>query len=66
MARVKRNNTTPELAVRRALRARGLRYRIHLRDVPGCPDVAFPRSRVAVFVDGDFWHGRDFDSWKGR
>ncbi|HZD70888.1 MAG TPA: very short patch repair endonuclease [Actinomycetes bacterium] len=55
-----RQHTSPELAVRRALHARGLRYRLH-QPVPGAPrrriDIAFPRERVAVFVDGCFWHG---------
>ncbi len=66
MARVRAKDTTPELALRRALHARGHRYRVHLRSVPGCPDLAFPRARVAVFVDGDFWHGRDLASWADK
>jgi len=55
-----RQHTLPEVAVRRALYARGLRYRLHLQ-VPGASrrriDIAFRRERVAVFVDGCFWHG---------
>jgi DNA mismatch endonuclease (patch repair protein) len=55
-----RRGTAPEVALRRALFALGLRYRLH-RPVPGVPrrtiDVAFPREQVAVFVDGCFWHG---------
>src|SRR5216683_2453304 len=58
MAAVRRVNTAPELALRRALRALGVRYRLHRRDLPGSPDLVFVRARVAVFVDGDFWHGR--------
>src|SRR5689334_3181348 len=53
-------DTGPELALRRELFARGLRYRVHRRPVPGLraqADVLFPRERVAVFVDGCFWHG---------
>jgi DNA mismatch endonuclease, patch repair protein len=53
-------DTAPELAVRRLLHARGLRYQVHL-PLPGMPrrraDVAFPRVRVAVFIDGCYWHG---------
>ncbi|WP_223202693.1 very short patch repair endonuclease [Propioniciclava sp. MC1595] len=56
----RRKDTSPELALRKALFIRGLRYRIHW-PVPGRPrrtiDVAFPKARVAVFVDGCFWHG---------
>ena len=48
----------PELVLRRALWARGHRYRLHAGDLFGRPDVVFRGSRVAVFVDGDFWHGR--------
>lgn len=57
MARVRHKNTKAELALRRALHARGLRYRLHPRDVPGRPDLAIKTRRLAVFVDGDLWHG---------
>ena len=56
MARVRGKNTSPEIAVRKALWAAGLRYRLH-RKLPGTPDLAFVGVRVAVFVDGCFWHG---------
>ena len=55
-----RRDTGPELAVRRLLHARGLRYRVCVR-VPGAPrrtiDIAFTRAKLAVFIDGCFWHG---------
>ncbi len=51
-------DTRPELLVREALRAYGLRYRTHERSVPGRPDLVFRAARLAVFCDGDFWHGR--------
>jgi len=51
-----RENTAPELALRRALTHLDLRYRLHRRDLPGTPDIAFVAARVAVFVDGCFWH----------
>lgn len=58
MAAIRSTNTKPELAVRRGLRALGATgYRIHVRDLPGRPDVAFTRWKVAVFVDGAYWHG---------
>lgn len=56
MAQVKSKNTTPEMVVRRAAHAMGLRYRLHREDLPGRPDLVFPRWRVAVFVNGCFWH----------
>lgn len=50
-------NTWPELALRRELRERGLRrYRLHRRDVPGRPDISFGLERLAIFVNGCFWH----------
>jgi len=58
MAAIRSKNTRPELAVRVGLRAAGATgYRLHLKAVPGRPDVAFTRWKVAVFVDGAFWHG---------
>jgi DNA mismatch endonuclease (patch repair protein) len=56
MARVRSRDTAPETLLRRTLWAAGLRYRVRPR-LPGTPDLAFPRARVAVFVDGCFWHG---------
>ena len=49
-------DTKPEMTLRRALHARGLRYRLHARDVTGRPDMVFPQYRAAVFVHGCFWH----------
>lgn len=56
MALVRSKHTAPELALRKALWARGLRYRLHHK-LPGSPDISFIGQRVAVFVDGCFWHG---------
>lgn len=64
---VKRRNrardTKAEMLLRRALWARGLRYRLHDTRLPGKPDIVFRQARLVVFVDGDFWHGRD---WRRR
>jgi len=49
-------DSKPEMQLRRALHALGLRYRLHRKDLPGKPDIVFPSARVAVFVDGCFWH----------
>lgn len=56
MARVRNRDTRPELELRRMLWSRGLRYRLRV-SLPGSPDLVFKRARVAVFVDGCFWHG---------
>lgn len=56
MARVRGKDTKPELLVRRAMHAAGLRYRLHDRRLPGSPDLVFPGRRVALFVHGCFWH----------
>lgn len=58
MGRVRRSGTAPELALRRALRRAGIAYRLRDRGLlPGSPDLVFPIPRLAVFVDGCFWHG---------
>ncbi|RZJ03790.1 MAG: DNA mismatch endonuclease Vsr [Brevundimonas sp.] len=59
MRRVKARDTTPELAVRRILRAAGVGYRLGGRGLPGRPDLVMQGRRVAVFVHGCFWHGHD-------
>jgi DNA mismatch endonuclease (patch repair protein) len=56
MAAVPRQNTAPELLLRKALHRLGYRYRLHVRSLPGTPDIVFPALRVAVFVHGCFWH----------
>jgi DNA mismatch endonuclease (patch repair protein) len=56
MARIRSRDTRPELEVRRALHARGLRFRLHRRDLPGTPDIVLPRHRLAILVHGCFWH----------
>jgi len=57
MSRIRSQDTCPERAVRRALYKAGVRFRLHDRSLPGCPDIVIARARVAVFVDGCFWHG---------
>ena len=56
MSRVKGKDTVPEIRVRRALWAMGLRYRLHAKELPGQPDVVFRGSKLAIFVHGCFWH----------
>ena len=57
MSRVRSRDTAPELLIRQLLHARGYRYRLHHRDLPGRPDVVLPKHQAAVFVNGCFWHG---------
>lgn len=57
MRRMPRSSTGPELALRRTLHARGLRFRVQRRDLPGTPDIVLSRARIVIFVDGCFWHG---------
>lgn len=59
MRSVRRQDTAPELALRRFLHAKGLRYRLHVRGEPGTPDLLLPRRKTAIFVHGCFWHGHD-------
>ena len=56
MSRIRSRDTGPELAVRRAVHAAGLRYRLHGKRLPGRPDLVFAGRRLAVFVHGCFWH----------
>lgn len=57
MSRIRGKDTKPEMLIRRGLHAAGLRYRLHLRSLPGAPDLVFPRYRTVIFVHGCFWHG---------
>lgn len=60
MSAVKSKNTKPELELRRAIWARGLRFRVNVKSLPGKPDIVFTKAKVAVFCDGDFWHGHNW------
>ena len=57
MSRIRSRDTEPERAVRTALRVAGYRYRLHVKSLPGKPDIVLARYRLAVFVHGCFWHG---------
>lgn len=59
MAGIRGRDTKPELLIRQQLHALGFRYRLHAPDVPGKPDLALPRYRAAIFINGCFWHGHD-------
>lgn len=57
MAGIKGKNTKPELVIRSGLHALGFRYRIHVKTLPGKPDLVFPKYKAALFIHGCFWHG---------
>ena len=59
MRAVKGRDTKPEIALRKALHAKGFRYRLNVSDLPGKPDIVFPRYHAVLFVHGCFWHGHD-------
>ena len=64
MSGIRGKNTKPELIIRKALHARGFRYRIHCKDLPGNPDLCLPKYRAVIFVHGCFWHGHDCHLFK--
>jgi DNA mismatch endonuclease, patch repair protein len=59
MRAVKASDTAPEMAVRRCVHSMGFRFRLHRKDLPGTPDLVFPKLRKVIFVHGCFWHGHD-------
>jgi DNA mismatch endonuclease (patch repair protein) len=59
MRAVRGKDTAPEILVRKAAHRLGLRFRLHRKDLPGCPDLVFPKWRTALFVNGCFWHGHE-------
>lgn len=64
MARIRGRDTGPERRLAGELRKCGYRFQTHARELPGRPDFVFRRAKVAVFVDGDFWHGWRFPAWR--
>lgn len=64
MSRIRGRDTAPELVVRRFLHREGFRYRLHVRDLPGRPDIVLPKYGVVIFVNGCFWHAHTCQ--KGR
>ena len=64
MSRIRGRDTKPELMLRLGLHARGLRFRLHRRDLPGCPDLVLARFTAVLFVHGCFWHGHGCPMFK--
>jgi len=66
MSRIRGKDTTPERYVAILLAATGIKHERHRNDLPGRPDFSFPQARLAVFINGDFWHGWRFPLWRHR
>ena len=64
MSGIRGFNTKPEMFLRKGLHARGLRFRLHDRALPGCPDLVFRRRNAVLFAHGCFWHGHDCSLFK--
>jgi DNA mismatch endonuclease (patch repair protein) len=64
MSCIRGKNTKPEMLVRRGVHAAGLRFRLHVQELPGRPDIVFPRYRAVALVHGCFWHGHDCPMFK--
>lgn len=56
MRKIRSKNTLPEKKVRSYLHAHGFRFRLHVKELPGCPDIVLPRYKTVIFVNGCFWH----------
>ena len=56
MSRIRGKDTAPEIAIRRLVNRLGYRFRLHKRELPGCPDIVLPRHKKVIFVHGCFWH----------
>lgn len=66
MKKIRSKNTGPELLLRKALWAKGYRYRLHANDISGNPDIVFRKHKLAIFVDGEFWHGYNWEDKKPK
>jgi DNA mismatch endonuclease Vsr len=64
MSGIKGKNTKPEIRVRKALYSRGFRYRLHVKGLPGKPDIVFGKRKAVIFIHGCFWHGHDCHLFK--
>jgi len=66
MSKIRGKNSVPELLLRRALWAENIRFRIHRKDLPGRPDIVIEKYKLVIFVDGDFWHGYEWEKRKPK
>ncbi|MGB3144361.1 MAG: very short patch repair endonuclease [Maribacter sp.] len=66
MSKIRGKNTKPELAFRKALYAEGYRYRIDYKKLIGKPDIALPKYKTVIFIDGEYWHGKNWEERKPK
>lgn len=66
MSRIRAKETKPEIAFRKSLWAKGYRYRKNVKKLPGSPDVVLRKYKTVVFIDGEFWHGQDWENKKEK
>ncbi|GAA4949990.1 very short patch repair endonuclease [Algibacter agarivorans] len=66
MSRIRGKNTKPELLFRKALWTKGVRYRVNSKKLPGKPDVSIQKYKLAIFIDGEFWHGYNWQERKSK
>ena len=66
MSRIKSKNSKPEMILRKALWAKNIRFRLHDKSLPGRPDIVIKKYKLAIFVDGEFWHGFDWKTNRER
>ena len=66
MSKIRGKNTKPELAFRKALYAKGYRYRIDYKKLIGKPDIALPKYKTVIFIDGEYWHGKNWEERKPK
>ncbi|MFI5136554.1 MAG: very short patch repair endonuclease [Sphingobacteriales bacterium] len=66
MKKIRSNNTKAEVLLRKSLWAVGIRYRINYKKLPGCPDIVITKNKLVVFIDGEFWHGHNWNIKKGK
>ncbi|WP_250433299.1 very short patch repair endonuclease [Hanstruepera flava] len=64
MSKIRGKNTKPELLFRKALWAKGIRYRVDSKQLPGKPDISIKKYKLAIFIDGEFWHGYNWQERK--
>ena len=66
MSHVKTKRNSAEIMIAMSLWLRGYRYRLNYKALPGSPDIALAKYRIAIFIDGEFWHGKDFEQRKTK
>ncbi|MCD6011562.1 MAG: very short patch repair endonuclease [Flavipsychrobacter sp.] len=66
MSKIKSKETKPEISLRKELWKEGIRYRINVKELPSCPDIVIRKHKLVIFVDGEFWHGYEWEIKKKK